>query len=38
VMLSGFALLFFSISGMWMYVKMWAARKERGMKKGLFWD
>jgi len=38
VMLSGLALLFFSISGMWMYVKMWAARKERGMKKGLFWE
>ena len=37
VMLSGFALLFFSVSGMWMYVKMWQARK-RGQKKGLFWD
>lgn len=37
VMLSGLALLFFSISGMWMYVKMWSARK-RAQKKGLFWD
>ncbi len=37
VMLSGLALLFFTVSGMWMYVRMWASRKERGLKKGLFW-
>ncbi|MCP5395329.1 MAG: PepSY domain-containing protein [Sphingomonadaceae bacterium] len=35
--LSGFALIFFSISGLWLYVQMWANRKERGLKRGLFW-
>jgi uncharacterized iron-regulated membrane protein len=37
VMLSGLALLFFTFSGIWMYVRMWVGRKERGLKKGLFW-
>ena len=37
VMLSGLALLFFSVSGIWMYVQMWQNRKTRGLKKGLFW-
>ena len=34
---SSLALLFFSFSGMWMYLKMWRARK-RGAKSGLFWS
>lgn len=37
VMLSGLALLFFAISGLWMYVKMWKNRQEKGLKGGLFW-
>ena len=37
VMLSGLALLFFCISGMWMYFRMWGSRKAKGLKKGLFW-
>lgn len=37
VMLSGLALLFFCISGLWMYVQMWRNRTARGLKGGLFW-
>ncbi|WAT16908.1 PepSY domain-containing protein [Aurantiacibacter sp. MUD11] len=37
VMLSGLALLFFCISGMWMYVQLYAARKTKGLKNKLFW-
>ena len=37
VMLSGFALLFFSVSGMWLYVQMWRNRSKRGLKGGMFW-
>lgn len=37
VMLSGFALVFYTFSGVWMYVQMWRNRKTRGLKKGLFW-
>ncbi len=37
VMLSGLALVFFSVSGLWMYVRMWSSRKDRGLKGGLFW-
>ncbi|MCB2067933.1 MAG: PepSY domain-containing protein [Erythrobacter sp.] len=37
VMLSGLALLFFCISGLWMYVQMWRNRRDRGLKGGLFW-
>lgn len=36
VLMLGFALLFFSISGIWMYWKMLAARHRIG-KKQLFW-
>ncbi len=35
--LSGFALIFFSISGIWLYVQMWANRSKRGLKGGMFW-
>ena len=37
VMLSGLALLFFTISGLWMYLAMWRARRAKGRKR-LFWD
>ena len=36
--LSGIALLFFSFSGLWMYVQMWRNRKTRTLKPGWFWD
>ena len=36
--LSGFALIFFSFSGLWMYVQMWRNRKDRGLKSGWFWN
>ena len=35
--LSGFALLFFSFSGLWMYIQMWRNRKARDLKPGWFW-
>jgi hypothetical protein len=38
VMLSGFALVFFAFSGLWMYVQMWRGRRARDLKGGLFWD
>ncbi len=38
VMLSGFALVFFSVSGLWMYLQMWRGRTRRGLQGGLFWN
>ncbi|MEZ5938757.1 MAG: PepSY domain-containing protein [Hyphomonadaceae bacterium] len=35
--LSGLALMFFAVSGMWMYFQMWRTRKSRSGKSGLFW-
>ena len=35
--LSGFAMIFFSFSGLWMYISMWRGRKDRGVKPGWFW-
>ena len=35
--LSGIALMFFSLSGLWLYVQMWRNRKERALKPGWFW-
>ena len=35
--LSGFAMLFFSFSGLWMYIQMWRNRKSRSLKPGWFW-
>lgn len=35
--LSGLALVFFSLSGLWLYVQMWRNRRERGMRTGWFW-
>jgi uncharacterized iron-regulated membrane protein len=38
VMLSGLALLFFSVSGLWMYLRMYGNRKRKGLRGGLFWN
>jgi hypothetical protein len=35
---SGVALLFFAISGLWMYVQMWRNRKLRGLNPKWLWD
>lgn len=35
--LSGLALLFFSFSGMWMYIKMWLGRKNKSLTPKWFW-
>lgn len=35
--LSGLALLFFSFSGLWMYISMWRNRKARGVTPKWFW-
>lgn len=35
--MSGLALLFFSISGLWMYVRMWRNRRSKNMQGGMFW-
>ena len=35
--LSGFSLIFFAFSGLWMYLRMWASRKARG-QGAAFWQ
>lgn len=35
--LSGAAMVFFSVSGLWMYIAMWRGRKRRDVKPGWFW-
>ena len=35
--LSGAALVFFAISGLWVYVRMWRERARRGADKRWFW-
>ncbi|WP_298198386.1 PepSY domain-containing protein [Novosphingobium sp.] len=35
--LSGLSMVFFSISGIWMYLQMWRNRSDRGLKPGWFW-
>lgn len=35
--LSGFAMVFFTVSGIWMYVQMWRNRSARSLKPGWFW-
>lgn len=35
--LSGLSLLFFAFSGLWMYVRMWSHRRDKGHKPGWFW-
>ncbi len=34
---SGLALIFFSVSGIWLYVQMWRNRKDRGLLPRWFW-
>lgn len=36
--LSGLTLMFFSISGLWLYVKMWRNRKKRSLSPRWFWN
>lgn len=36
--LAGLAMVFFSFSGLWLYLSMWRNRKERGLKPGWFWN
>jgi hypothetical protein len=36
-LLSGFAMIFFSFSGLWMYIQMWRSRAGRGLKPAWFW-
>lgn len=35
--LSGIALLFFSFSGLWMYLRMWSHRRDKDHKPAWFW-
>jgi len=35
--LAGFAMIFFSGSGLWLYIQMWRNRKARDLKPGWFW-
>ncbi|MCW1401742.1 PepSY domain-containing protein [Novosphingobium sp. MW5] len=35
--LSGLAMVFFSFSGLWLYISMWRNRKNRALKPGWFW-
>jgi uncharacterized iron-regulated membrane protein len=35
--LTGFALIFFSVSGIWLYVQMWRFRKSRALAPRWFW-
>lgn len=36
--LSGLAMVFFSLSGLWMYISMWRNRKSRDVKPAWFWN
>ncbi len=36
--LAGFAMVFFAISGLWLYIQMWRGRKARGVTPGWFWQ
>lgn len=36
-LLSGLALLFFSFSGLWMYIRMWSHRRDKAHKPAWFW-
>jgi uncharacterized iron-regulated membrane protein len=36
--LSGFALVFFSFSGIWLYVQMWRHRRNRALNPKWLWD
>jgi len=36
-LLGGLALVFFTVSGMWLYVQMWRNRASKNLKPGWFW-
>lgn len=36
-LLSGIAMIFFSFSGLWMYIQMWRNRSAKSLKPGWFW-
>ena len=36
--LAGFAMVFFSISGLWLYIQMWRFRKEKGLNPKWLWE
>lgn len=36
--LAGFAMVFFSFSGLWLYIQMWRFRKERGLNPKWLWE
>lgn len=36
--LSGFAMIFFSFSGLWLYIQMWRNRAGRSQKPSWFWS
>lgn len=36
--LSGLAMVFFSFTGLWLYISMWRGRKDRALKPGWFWQ
>ena len=36
-LLSGVAMVFFSFSGLWMYISMWRNRSAKALKPGWFW-
>lgn len=35
--LAGFSMVFFSFSGLWLYIQMWRNRKDRGLNPRWFW-
>jgi len=37
-LMSGLAMVFFSFSGLWLYISMWRNRKDRAIKPGWFWQ
>lgn len=36
--LAGLAMVFFSVSGLWLYLQMWRNRKARAQQPGWFWN
>ena len=36
--LSGLAMVFFSFSGLWLYIQMWRSRKDRGLTPRWWWS
>ena len=36
--LAGFAMVFFSFSGLWLYIQMWRFRKDKGLNPKWLWD